>query len=98
MTSYVLYDVIRRPVITEKSTIMSEYRKYVFEVAGFANKTMIKKAVEEIFRVKVDKVNVLNVKGKKKRFKGIVGWRSGYKKAMVTLQDNQNIDFAAGVK
>ena len=77
---------------------MSEIGKYVFEVAEFANKGMVKKAVEEIFGVKVQKVNVLNVKGKKKRFKGINGWRSGYKKAMVTLQGDQTIDFAAGVK
>lgn len=93
-----LYDVIRNPLITEKTTQMSEFRKYTFEVMKAADKPLVKKAVEEIFGVKVQKVNILNVKGKVKRFKGRLGRTSDYKKAIVTLEENQAIDLAGGVK
>ncbi len=93
-----LYDVIRRPIITEKSTIIAEAGKYVFEVAAYANKESTKKAVEKLFSVKVNKVNVMNVNGKSKKFKGVKGFRSGYKKAIVTLEEGNSIDFSGGIK
>ncbi|MES2215035.1 MAG: 50S ribosomal protein L23 [Pseudomonadota bacterium] len=104
MTNYNLYDVIRRPLITEKTTIMAEpeddtqSRKYTFVVMPEANKTLVRKAVESIFDVKVKKINMLNVKGKQKRFKGIIGRQSDFKKAIVTLAHNQTIDLTGGVK
>jgi large subunit ribosomal protein L23 len=98
MNNSSMYDIIRHPVITEKTTIMSEQGKYVFDVLSSANKTSIKGAVEAIFGVKVSKVNILNVKGKVKRFKGILGVRQGYKKAIITVLDGQVIDFSGGVK
>ncbi len=98
MTNLNLYDVIRSPIITEKSTAMSEERKYTFEVMKAANKAIVKKAVEVIFDVKVQKVNMLNVKGKVKRFKGRLGRTSDFKKAIVTLEQNQTIDLAGGIK
>lgn len=93
-----LYDVIRRPIITEKSTVIAEAGKYVFEIAEYADKKSAKKAVEKLFSVKVKKVNVMNVKGKVKRFKGVKGFRSGFKKAMVTLEEGSSIDFSGGMK
>lgn len=94
----VKYDLIKKPIITEKSTILGEQNKYVFEVLPSANKQSLKKAVEEIFNVKVKAVNVLNQKGKVKKFKGVTGRRSDVKKAIVTLEKDYTIDFAGGVK
>lgn len=96
--NYNLYDVIRSPIITEKSTMISEYRKYTFKVLPGADKTLVKKAVESIFGVKVQKVNMLNINGKIKRFKGLLGKQSDLKKAVVTLEKDQIIDLAGGVK
>lgn len=93
-----LYDVIRRPVITEKSTMGLEYNKVQFKVAGDATKPRIKQAVEALFGVDVVSVNTVTIKGKTKRFRGIPGTRSDVKKAIVTLKEGQTIDFAAGVK
>ncbi|MBM3466459.1 MAG: 50S ribosomal protein L23 [Alphaproteobacteria bacterium] len=92
------YDLIRKPLITEKSTVLGEIGKYVFEVERTTEKGLIKKAIEEIFTVKVKSVNILNQKGKKKRFKGIMGRRSDVKKAMVTLEKDYTIDFTGGGK
>lgn len=92
------YDLIRRPIITEKSTILSEQGKYLFEISKFANKRAIKKAIEKIFEVKVKSVNVLNQKGKIKAFRGKLGHRPDIKKAMVTLEKDYSIDFAGGIK
>ena len=86
------YDVIVAPVITEKSTMLSEHNKVVFQVAKDATKDEIASAVEELFKVRVVKVNTLNVKGKTKRFRGIVERRSDVKKAVVTLAEGQSID------
>lgn len=94
----VKYDLIKKPIITEKSTILGEQNKYVFEVLPSANKQSLKRAVEEIFNVKVRAVNVLNQKGKVKKFKGVTGRRSDVKKAIVTLEKDYTIDFAGGVK
>jgi large subunit ribosomal protein L23 len=91
------YDTIIAPVITEKSTMLSEHNKVVFRVAKDATKDEIASAVEELFKVRVVKVNTLNVKGKTKRFRGHLGRRSDIKKAVVTLQEGQTIDIATGL-
>ncbi len=98
MKSYKHYDLIRNPVITEKSTILSEQNKFTFHVANEAEKASVKMAIEKIFQVKVKKVNIMNVKGKRKRFKGVNGKQSDKKKAIVTLEKNYTIDFAGGIK
>ncbi|MCC7260202.1 MAG: 50S ribosomal protein L23 [Alphaproteobacteria bacterium] len=90
------YDVLLRPVITEKSTMGGSLNKVTFRVRGDADKNEIKRAVESIFGVQVRKVNTLNVEGKNKRFRGIEGKRSDFKKAVVTLAEGQSIDLAAG--
>ena len=91
------YDTILAPVITEKATMLSEQNKVVFRVAGHATKEDIAVAIEELFRVKVIKVNTLVQKGKTKHFKGRPGRRSDVKKAIVTLQDGQSIDITTGL-
>lgn len=91
------YDVIRAPVITEKATLLSEQNKVVFRVAEDATKDEIAAAIEELFKVKVTKVNTLNVKGKTKRFRGKPGRRSDVKKAIVTLAEGQSIDISTGL-
>ena len=91
------YDTILSPVITEKATLLSEQNKVVFRVAKDATKDEIASAVEELFKVRVVKVNTLNTKGKTKRFRGHVGRRSDVKKAIVTLQEGQTIDIATGL-
>jgi large subunit ribosomal protein L23 len=91
------YDVIRSPVITEKSTMASEQDKVVFIVARSATKPEIKTAVETLFKVKVKNVNTLVRKGKTKRFRGILGKQSDIKHAVVTLQEGQSIDVTTGL-
>ncbi len=91
------YDIIRAPAITEKATLLSEANQIVFNVAGTASKPEIKKAVEELFNVKVKAVNTLVRKGKTKRFRGIRGRQSDVKKAIVTLEDGQSIDVTTGL-
>lgn len=91
------YDVIQSPVITEKATMGSEHDQVTFKVAKSATKPEIKAAVEALFDVKVKAVNTLINKGKKKRFRGIVGRRADVKKAIVTLQEGQSIDVTSGV-
>jgi large subunit ribosomal protein L23 len=91
------YDVIRAPVITEKSTLLSEQNKVVFKVAIDATKPEIKDAIEALFKVKVEAVNTLRVKGKTKRFRGIPGRRADMKKAVVTLAEGQSIDVTTGL-
>ena len=88
------YDVILSPVITEKATMLSEQNKVVFKVAHDATKDEIAAAVEELFKVKVTKVNTLVTKGKTKFFRGIKGRREDVKKAIVTLAEGQSIDIA----
>ena len=92
-----LYDVIRRPIVTEKSTMASEANAQVFEVRGDATKPLIKEAVEALFQVKVKAVNTLNAKGKTKRFRGRPGRRSDVKKAYVTLEEGHAIDVTTGL-
>jgi len=91
------YDIILSPVITEKATLGSEHGQVTFRVAMTATKPQIRKAVEDLFKVKVTNVNTLRQKGKVKRFKGVMGKRSDYKKAIVTLEDGSNIDVTTGV-
>jgi large subunit ribosomal protein L23 len=91
------YDTIVAPIITEKSTLASENNQVVFKVAGDATKPQIKAAVEALFNVKVDGVNTLIRKGKKKRFRGIVGRQRDFKKAIVTLADGHSIDVTTGL-
>lgn len=86
------YDVILKPVVSEKSYALLDEGRYTFEVAPSANKTEIKQAVETIFDVKVDKVNTLNRKGKRKRFRFQEGRRNDTKRAIVTLREGDDID------
>ena len=88
------YDVILKPVISERSMDMAPLKKYTFKVAVDANKTEIKQAIEEIFDVEVEKVNVMNMDGKLKRMGRTQGRRSSFKKAIVTLKpDSKEIEF-----
>ena len=91
------YDVIRKPVITEKATTASEAGAVVFEVAIDSNKPQIKEAVEALFGVKVKAVNTTITKGKTKRFRGMMGRRKDVKKAYVTLEDGNTIDVSTGL-
>ena len=91
------YDIVRSPVITEKSTVMSEHNKVMFNVARTASKPEIKEAVEALFGVKVKAVNTLLRKGKVKRFRNTIGRQSDVKKAIVTLEDGQSIDVTGGL-
>ncbi|MDD9725036.1 50S ribosomal protein L23 [Roseovarius sp. SK2] len=91
------YDVIRKPVITEKATMASEANAVVFEVAMDAAKPQIKEAVEALFGVKVKAVNTSITKGKQKRFRGIMGRRKDVKKAYVTLEEGNTIDVTTGL-
>ncbi len=93
-----LYDLILRPIVTEKSTMALEQNKVLFKVRADATKPRIKQAIEELFGVTVVSVNTLKVKGKTKQFRGIEGRRSDTKKAIVTLKDGDSVDFAAGVR
>ena len=92
-----LYGVILSPVITEKATRGSEHNQVTFRVPLDADKRSVKAAVEGLFNVKVTAVNTLRVKGKTKRFRGRVGRRSDYKKAIVTLAEGSKIDVTTGV-
>jgi large subunit ribosomal protein L23 len=91
------YDVIRKPIITEKATMASDANAVVFEVAIDANKPQIKEAVENLFGVKVKAVNTTVTKGKVKRFRGQPGRRSDVKKAYVTLEEGNTIDVTTGL-
>ena len=91
------FDVVVKPIITEKSTLVGEYNQMVFEVAKTATKPEIKAAIEALFGVKVTAVNTLVQKGKTKRWRGRPYQRTDLKKAIVTLADGQSIDVTAGV-
>ncbi len=97
MTALRHFDIIRRPVITEKATLGSEHNQVTFVVARDATKPAIKAAVEALFDVKVEKVNTLISKGKVKRFRGIRGRRPDVKKAIVTLAEGHSIDVTTGL-
>lgn len=91
------YQVILKPLVTEKSSLLSEYNKMVFSVPINATKLEVKSSIEKIFSVKVKSVNTILLKGKIKKFKGVLGKRSNTKKAIVTLAPGNSIDLSAGV-
>jgi large subunit ribosomal protein L23 len=97
LTREAMYTIVRSPVITEKSTAASEHGQVVFRVPLTATKREIKAAVEGLFSVKVEAVNTLRVGGKQKRFRGRLGQRSDYKKAVVTLAEGAKIDVTTGI-
>ena len=90
-------DSIIQPIITEKATVLSEQNKTVFKVHNSANKKNIKKNIEKIFKVNVIKINIINLKSKKKLKQGRLSTKSGYKKAIVTLKKGQSIDLTTGI-
>lgn len=91
------YDVLRRPLVTEKSTVLAERNKYCFEVARDANKVQIKEAVEKAFKVKVASVNVMTVPGKMRRAGRQRGMTPSWKKALVTVEEGNKIELFEGV-
>ena len=92
-----MYDLVLSPVITEKATAISEHNQVTFRVPLDADKREVKAAVEGLFKVKVTAVNTIRVKGKTKRFRGFVGRRPDYKKAIVTLEEGSKIDVTTGI-
>ena len=92
-----IYDKILSPMVTEKSTNLSEQNKIVFKVSRKSNKKILKKNIEKIFKVNVIKINTINIKGKNKMIRNRKAHKSGYKKAIVTLKKGQSIDLATGI-
>ena len=90
-------DTIISPNLTEKSTSLSEFNKVVFKVNKMANKRLIKKSIEKIFKVNVIKINTINIKGKKKIVRNRKAYKSGYKKAIITLKKGQTIDLSTRI-
>ena len=90
-------DSIRNPIMTEKATILSEQNKTVFKVHKKASKKIIKKNIEKLFKVNVVKVNIVNQKSKMKLRQGRKSYKSGYKKAIITLKKGQSIDLTTGI-
>ena len=97
MKKFHYLDTIISPNVTEKATSLSEFNKVVFKVHLGANKNSIKKSVEKLFKVNVVKVNTVKVIGKTKNVKGKRVFKSGFKKAIVTIKKGQSIDLATGV-
>jgi large subunit ribosomal protein L23 len=97
LTREQMYDIVLSPVITEKATTISEHNQVTFRVPLTADKRSVKVAVEGLFNVKVTAVNTIRVKGKVKRFRGRLGERSDYKKAIITLAEGSKIDITTGV-
>ncbi len=91
------YELITAPMVTEKSTLGSEHNQVTFKVPLTATKPEIKLAVEQLFKVKVKAVNTLRQKGKVKRFRGRIGKRSDFKKAIVSLAEGESIDVTTGI-
>lgn len=92
------YDIIKKPITTEKSTNLQQFNQYSFEVARDSNSFEIKKAIETIFKVKVNKVNTAILRGKGKTFKGQYGFRKDIKRAIVTLDEGNTIDPSLEIK
>ena len=97
MKKFHYLDTIISPNITEKASSLSEFNKVVFKVHKGASKNSIKKSIEKIFKVNVIKINTINLKGKTKIVKNKKAYKSGYKKAIVTLKKGQSIDLATGI-
>ena len=91
------YDLIKKPIITEKGTLLSNNSQIVFSIPMNANKTIIKQAVEKLFGVNVKKINIIISKGKTKRFKGKKGKRKNEKKAIISLEEGQKNDITTGI-
>jgi len=94
--SEIAYRVLTEPWITERSHNLMALNKYVFKVAEFSNRNQIKKAVEELYNVRVIKMNIINIPSKKRNFARKAGWKSGYKKAIVTLKEGDKIELFQG--
>ena len=92
-----IYDKILSPLVTEKSTNMSDQNKIIFKVPSKANKIILKKNIEKIFKVSVTKINIINKQPRKKAVRGKKVKVSGYKKAIITLKKGQNIDLTTGI-
>ena len=92
-----LYDKILTPLVTEKTTNLSEQNKIVFKVPNSSNKKILKKNIEKIFKVKVTKVNIVNKKNREKISRGKKIKIKGYKKAIITLKKGQSIDLTTGI-
>lgn len=92
------YDIIKKPITTEKSTNLQQFNQYSFEVSRDSNSSQIKNAIEAIFKVKVNKVNTLILRGKGKTFKGQYGFRKDSKRAIVTLDEGNTIDSSLEIK
>jgi len=97
LTRRQMFDIIRFPVITEKATNVSEHNQVIFRVPLTATKHQVRAAIEGLFNVKVVAVNTIRVRGKLKRFRGRMGQRSDYKKALVTLGEGQRVDVTTGI-
>ena len=97
VTEIQAYDLIRAPMVTEKSTMGSEHNQITFRVPLTATKPEIRAAVETVFKVKVKAVNTLRQKGKTKRFRGKTGRRPDFKKAIVSLAEGESIDVTSGI-
>ncbi|MDX2266013.1 MAG: 50S ribosomal protein L23 [Hyphomicrobiales bacterium] len=97
MKEHEIYDIVLAPIVTEKSTMASEYNQVIFKVKRDATKPEIKEAVERLFKVKVKAVNTINRKGKLKRFRGIEGRQNAMKKAIVTLEEGYSVDVTTGL-
>ena len=92
-----IYDKILSPLVTEKSTNMSDQNKIIFKVPSKANKIILKKNIEKIFKVNVTKINIINKQARKKIVRGKKVKVMGYKKAIITLKKGQNIDLTTGI-
>ena len=92
------FSIIQKPMMTEKSTNLNQFNQYSFVVSKDTNSREIKKAIEKIFKVKVTKVNTLIIRGKLKTFKGSIGFKKDYKKALVTLAEGSTIDSSLEIK
>ena len=92
-----VFNIIQKPISTEKSTNLNQFNQYSFIVSKNSNSSEIKEAIQQIFKVKVVKVNTINLKGKSKMVKNKKTFKSGYKKAIITLKKGQSIDLATGI-
>lgn len=86
------FQIIKKPIFTEKARELAKEGKYVFEVSEAANKNEIKKALEEMFGVEIIKVNILKTPKKKRNFRGFLGWKKGLKKALIKVKEGQKIE------
>jgi len=91
-------NIIKKPILTEKSTNLNQFNQYSFEVDYKSTALQIKNAIEKIFKVKVSKVNTAIIRGKPKTFKGTLGYKKNYKKAIVTLKEGNTIDSSLDIK